>query len=61
MDSDVIDISYMSDEELRTYLRRLSDYSSCPCVNCAAICDRPQKVANCDAYQLWLWERMKRR
>ena len=34
---------------------------SCPCVTCAAICDRPERVATCDAYQLWLWERMKHR
>lgn len=61
MDNDVIDISYMTDDELRTHLRRLSDYYSCPCVNCACVCDRPEKVATCDAYQLWLWDRMKYR
>lgn len=61
MDDDVIDISYMTDDELRTHLRRLSDYYSCPCVNCACVCDRPEKVATCDAYQLWLWDRMKYR
>ena len=61
MDNDVINISDMTDEELRTHLRRLSDYSSCPCVLCCAICDRPEKVATCDAYQLWLWDRMKYR
>ena len=58
---DIINISDMTDEELQTHLRRLSDYYSCPCVNCAAVCDRPEKVATCDAYQLWLWERMKHR
>ena len=61
MDNDVIDSSYMTDEEVRTHLRRLSDYYTCPCVDCVAVCDRPERVATCDAYQLWLWERMKHR
>lgn len=61
MDDDVIDISNLSGDELQTYLRRLADYSSCPCTTCVAICDRPQKVALCNAYQLWLWERMQNR
>ena len=61
MDDDVIDISTMSKREAREHLRRLADYSSCPCTLCVAICDRPEKVATCEAYQLWLWERMKHR
>ena len=61
MDDDVINISDLNERELQTYLRRLADYSSCPCTSCTAICDRPERVATCEAYQLWLWERMKHR
>lgn len=61
IDDDVIDISWMTEEELHEHLRHLSDLSSCPCVECCAICDRTEKVASCDAFQLWYQERMRNR
>ena len=61
IDDDVIDISWMTEEELHEHLRHLSDLSSCPCVECCANCDRTEKVASCDAFQLWYAERMKNR
>lgn len=61
MEDGTINISMLDPEEAREHLRHLSDLCSCPCTICVAICDRPEKVATCEAYQLWLWERMKHR
>ena len=52
MDEDVIDISWMNEEQLRTHLRRVSDYVTCPCVRCVAVCDT-NTIEHCDAYHLW--------
>lgn len=56
---DTINISDYEDPA--EYLRHLSDYCSCPCVRCKAICDRPERVSNCEAYQLWLAQKWKER
>ena len=61
IDDDTIDISWMSEEQLREHLRHLSDLSTCPCVECCAICDRTEKVAQCEAFQLWYRERLMNR
>ena len=61
MDDDVIDISNISDEVFRTHLRRLADITSCPCMTCVRVCDRPEFIDQCDAYQLWRGQRMEAR
>jgi hypothetical protein len=61
MDDKTIDVSWMDEIEYRQYMRHLSDISTCPCVSCNAVCDRPQKIAECDAYQLWYERCMERR
>lgn len=60
-DDGTIDISWMDPDQAREHLRRLADLCSCPCYTCRAICDRPAKIYECDAYQLWYDERMRER
>jgi len=61
IDDGTIDISWMTEEQLHEHLRHLSDLSTCPCVECCAICDRTEKVAQCEAFQLWYRERLMNR
>lgn len=56
-----IDISWMDPEQLRTHLRRISELTTCPCMQCAAVCDSLRTVENCDAYRLWYWQTMRNR
>lgn len=60
-EADVIDISWMNPEQLRTHLRRTSELTSCPCMRCASVCDSVQSVENCDAYHLWYWQMLRKR
>lgn len=61
MDNDVIDVSHMTEEDRREHMRRMNQLTTCPCMNCQAICDRWSTVAECDAYQEWLDRNMRPR
>lgn len=61
MEDGTINISMLNPEEAREHLRHLSDLCSCPCTTCRAICDRPENIYRCTAYQLWYDQRMRER
>ena len=53
MDDDTIDLSHLTEEDRREYMRRISQLTSCPCVNCTADCLRWENIASCEPYQDW--------
>ena len=53
MDDGTIDITHMTEEDRREHYRRINQLTTCPCVNCSAICDRWDRIASCGPYQEW--------
>lgn len=53
MDDDVINVSNLTDEELKQQMRRLDQLSSCPCSNCESRCWATGEITECRKYKKW--------